>query len=32
MNEFLNEWLVRKQELAEGKINKDDYREWKFNR
>ena len=32
MNEFLNEWLVRKQELAEGKISKDDYREWKFNR
>lgn len=32
MNEFLNEWLVRKQELAEGKISKDDYLEWKFSR
>lgn len=32
MNEFLNEWLVRQQELAEGKISKDDYREWKFSR
>lgn len=32
MNEFLNEWLVRQQELAEGKISKDDYLEWKFSR
>ena len=32
MNEFLNEWLVRKQKLTEGKISKDDYLEWKFNR
>lgn len=32
MNEFLNEWLLRQQELAEGKISEHDYREWKFNR
>ena len=32
MNEFLNEWLVRKQKLTEGKISKDDYLEWKFNK
>ena len=32
LNEFMNEWSLRQQELAEGKISKDDYREWKFNR
>ena len=31
LNDFMREWLLRKQELIEGKITKDEYREWKLN-
>ena len=31
LNDFMLEWLLRKQELDEGKITKDEYMEWKLN-
>jgi transcriptional regulator with XRE-family HTH domain len=31
LDEFVREWLLRKQELAEGKISKEEYFEWKIN-
>jgi transcriptional regulator with XRE-family HTH domain len=31
LNDFLREWLIRKQELAEGAITKEEYSEWKMN-
>jgi len=31
LNDFMREWLLRKQELTEGEITKDEYREWKLN-
>jgi len=27
----MSEWLIRKQELAEGTITKEEYQEWKLN-
>ena len=30
-NDFLKEWQLRKQELADGKITKEEYIEWKIN-
>lgn len=32
INKFLSDWLSHEQELAEGKISADDFREWKFSR
>lgn len=31
VNEFMHEWMVHKQELAEGEITPDEYLEWKLN-
>lgn len=31
VNEFMREWLIRKNELKSGKITKDEYFEWKLN-
>lgn len=31
LDDFLREWQLRKQELAEGKISRDEYLEWKIN-
>jgi transcriptional regulator with XRE-family HTH domain len=31
LNGFMREWLLRKQELAENKITKQEYMEWKLN-
>ena len=31
VNEFTHEWMVRKQELADGEITPDEYLEWKLN-
>jgi hypothetical protein len=31
LNDFMREWLIRKQELAEGIITKEEYQEWKVN-
>jgi transcriptional regulator with XRE-family HTH domain len=31
LNDFMREWLLRKQELAEGEITKEEYMEWKLN-
>ncbi len=31
LDEFLEEWKLRKEELSSGKITEDEYREWKFN-
>ena len=31
LNEFMSEWLIRKRELAEGYITKEEYQEWKLN-
>lgn len=31
LDEFLEEWKLRKEELSLGKITEDEYREWKFN-
>jgi transcriptional regulator with XRE-family HTH domain len=31
LNDFMSEWLQRKQELADGIITGDEYREWKLN-
>ena len=31
LNDFMREWLLRKQELAEGIITKEEYQEWKLN-
>lgn len=31
INEFMHEWMVHKQELAEGEITPDEYLEWKLN-
>ena len=31
LNDFMSEWLIRKQELAEGTITKEEYQEWKLN-
>jgi len=30
-NDFLKEWQLRKQELADGEITKEEYIEWKIN-
>lgn len=31
LDEFFEEWALRKKELAEGIINKSEYMEWKLN-
>ena len=31
LNDFMREWLLHKQELAEGTITKEEYQEWKLN-
>ena len=31
LNDFMREWLLRKQELADGDITKEEYAEWKLN-
>ena len=31
LNEFLEEWAIRKRELKAGEITKDEYFEWKIN-
>ena len=31
LDSFMTEWLLRKKELAEGAISKDEYFEWKLN-
>ncbi|WP_028829041.1 helix-turn-helix domain-containing protein [Proteocatella sphenisci] len=31
INDFLKEWLIRKEELATGVITKEEYFEWKIN-
>jgi len=31
LNDIMREWLIRKQELAEGTITKEEYQEWKLN-
>jgi len=31
LNDFMSEWLIRKQELSEGAITKEEYQEWKLN-
>ena len=31
LNDFLKEWVVRKDELKSGKITRDEYFEWKIN-
>ncbi|MCL2843618.1 MAG: helix-turn-helix domain-containing protein, partial [Oscillospiraceae bacterium] len=31
VNDFLREWQLRKQELADGEITKEEYMEWKVN-
>ena len=31
VNEFMHEWMVHKQELADGEITPDEYLEWKLN-
>lgn len=31
LQEFLKEWLIRKEELQEGKTNEKEYEEWKRN-
>ena len=31
LNDFMREWLIRKQELAEGDITHEEYQEWKLN-
>ncbi len=31
LDDFLKEWLVRKEELKNGKITKEEYFEWKIN-
>ena len=30
-NDFMKEWVIRKEELRSGKITKDEYFEWKIN-
>ncbi len=32
LDEFFEEWALRKKELAEGIINKSEYMKWKLNR
>lgn len=31
LQDFLKEWKLRKQELSEGSITRDEYQEWKLN-
>lgn len=31
VNEFMHEWMIHKQELADGDITPDEYLEWKLN-
>jgi len=31
LNSFMREWLLRKQELTNGIITKEEYKEWKLN-
>ena len=31
LNDFMKEWLLRKEELKSGKITRDEYFEWKIN-
>lgn len=31
LNDFLKEWLIRKNELKNGEITRDEYFEWKIN-
>ena len=31
VNDFMHEWMVHKQELAEGEITQAEYLEWKLN-
>ena len=31
VNDFMKEWLIRKEELSNGVITKDEYFEWKIN-
>ena len=31
LNDFLNEWVVRMDELKSGEITRDEYFEWKIN-
>ena len=31
LNDFMREWLLRKEELADGEITKAEYMEWKLN-
>jgi len=31
LNDFMSEWLIRKEELSEGTITKEEYQEWKLN-
>ena len=31
LNDFMSEWLMRKQELTEGVITREEYLEWKLN-
>lgn len=31
LNDFMKEWVLRKEELKSGKITRDEYFEWKIN-
>ncbi len=31
VNDFMHEWMVHKQELADGEITQAEYLEWKLN-
>jgi hypothetical protein len=31
VNDFMKEWVIRKEELKSGQITKDEYFEWKIN-
>lgn len=31
LNDFMKEWILRKEELKSGKITRDEYFEWKIN-
>ncbi len=31
LNDFMKEWVLRKDELKSGKITRDEYFEWKIN-
>ena len=31
LNEFMKEWVLRKEELKSGEITRDEYFEWKIN-